>query len=152
MAAQETRQHVLKHVLSFIIYYTYFLLVAILHCCGDIMASHTTNTIASLDHQQGFPLKALPIELRLKIYPSQLRLQYEKQAPALLLALAADKDLYQEVKEVFRKLNICFTGLNSQALKEMSLSKIFQFRHLNFQWVYVTDYALQYVPISSCLL
>lgn len=116
------------------------------------MASHITNTMPHLDKSHShFPLKKLPVEVRMRIYPYKLRLRHDKQASPLLLALAADKDLYGEARKVY-KVNICFTtNSNCDPLKQLSLSKIFKFRHLKFAWEGHNPYASQYVQILRLL-
>jgi hypothetical protein len=80
-----------------------------------------------------FPLKSLPAEIRKFIYPhnNALALPHDsKTIPALLLALAADKELFEEALEMYKSINVVVTKQNIEQFKGMRMKDLLKFRHL----------------------
>jgi hypothetical protein len=79
-----------------------------------------------------FPLKNLPPEIRTLIYPlcNNLQLQHNYQAPALLIALAPDRELYLEAYNLYRDLNTVVTPRNVQDFVAQREDVVGRIRHL----------------------
>jgi hypothetical protein len=83
-----------------------------------------------------FPLKRLPKELRLKIYPlnSALSLSYTNEPPPLLLALAADPDMYAEARHLYLTQNASISHSSQEAFRKWRMSRILQLKHIRLHW------------------
>lgn len=83
-----------------------------------------------------FPLKDLPPEIRTLIYPlsNNLQLQHDYQAPALLIALAPDLELYREAYNIYRDLNTVITQRNVEAFTQQSPEALSKIRHLGLRF------------------
>ena len=83
-----------------------------------------------------FPLKDLPPEIRSLIYPLSniLKLEADYQAPALLLALAPDRELYREAYSLYRALNTVVTPRNLQDFGQLSEDALGRIRHLRLRF------------------
>jgi hypothetical protein len=77
-----------------------------------------------------FPLKELPFELRALIYPHALILQHDGNAPALLLALAADAGLFAEAQRIYQAINSTLTNENQDVFGKLKMSELMKIRHL----------------------
>ena len=77
-----------------------------------------------------FPIKELPFELRALIYPYALILQHDDSAPALLLALAADAELFAEAHRIYQAINSTLTAENQDVFGKLKLSELMRIRHL----------------------
>ena len=77
-----------------------------------------------------FPIKNLPAEIRDMIYPHALAIQHDNQAPPLLVALAADKELYVQAQKIYRQVNIHVSAKNEEAFKMERLSKMLKYNHI----------------------
>jgi hypothetical protein len=77
-----------------------------------------------------FFFKKLPVEIRAMIYLDALELQHDDQAPALLLALAADKDIYSEVLPIYREINAKVTLENNDAFKKLHMTRLLKIKHI----------------------
>ena len=75
-------------------------------------------------------LYKLPPEIRVKIYPHALALNYNNQAPALLLALAKEPILYAEARFLYLKINARVDESNKEAFKARHSKQLLQLRHL----------------------
>ena len=81
------------------------------------------------------PFRELPAEIRESIFwHSDLQLQNNNQAPALLLALAADPVLYEEVRPVYKAKNAVVTLCNQQAFKKIKMRELLKYRYLKLQF------------------
>jgi hypothetical protein len=87
----------------------------------------TSSTSSSLK-------KTLPMELRVLVYMNGLQLQPGLQAPALLLALAANQDLYAEALPIYEKINFFAKIRNKQLFLKMPLKDLLKIRHLTLVW------------------
>jgi hypothetical protein len=83
-----------------------------------------------------FPLKDLPPEIRTLIYPlsNNLQLQHDYQAPALLIALAPDRELYREAYDIYRDLNTVVTQRNVEAFTQQSPEAVSKIKHLRLRF------------------
>jgi hypothetical protein len=77
-----------------------------------------------------FPIKELPFELRALIYPHALILQHDGNAPALLLALAADAGLFAEAQRTYQAINSTLTNGNQDVFGKLKMSELMKTRHL----------------------
>jgi hypothetical protein len=77
-----------------------------------------------------FPIKELPFELRALIYPHFLILQHDGNAPALLLALAADAGLFAEAQRTYQTINSTLTDENQDVFGKLKMSELMKIRHL----------------------
>jgi hypothetical protein len=77
-----------------------------------------------------FPIRSLPFEIRAMIYPHTLILQHDNNAPAILLALAADSELYSEALDVYKEINAKVTTENQEAFAKLKLGEAVKIRHL----------------------
>jgi hypothetical protein len=75
-------------------------------------------------------LYKFPPEIRIKIYPHALALNYNNQPPALLLALAKDPIMYAEARSVYLKINARVDQSNREAFKARRFKQLLQIRHL----------------------
>ena len=80
------------------------------------------------------PFKKLPAETRAMIYPDALQLQHDGQAPALLLALAADEILYNEAFAIYRKINVNVAKKNEDCVKEQPLCRLLKIKYIRILW------------------
>jgi hypothetical protein len=77
-----------------------------------------------------FPIKELPFELRALIYSHALILQHDGNAPALLLALAADAGLFAEAQRVYQTINSTLASENQDVFGKLKKSELMKIRHL----------------------
>jgi hypothetical protein len=77
-----------------------------------------------------FTIKELPFELRVLIYPHALILQHDGNAPALLLALAADAGLFAEVQRAYQAINSTLTNKNQDVFGKLKRGELMRIRHL----------------------
>lgn len=64
------------------------------------------------------------------VYPHTLILQHDNNAPAILLALAADAELYSEAVAVYKEINAKVTSENQEAFAKLKLHEAIKIRHL----------------------
>ena len=83
-----------------------------------------------------FPLKDLPPEIRTLIYhlENNLQLQHDYQAPALLIALAPDCELYLEAYRVYKSLNMVVTPRNLASFVGQSEDELGKIKHLRLRF------------------
>lgn len=83
-----------------------------------------------------FPLKDLPPEIRTLIYPlsNNLQLQPDYRAPALLIALVPDRELYLEAYDLYRGLNAVVTPRNLQDFGQLSEDVLGRIKHLRLRF------------------
>lgn len=72
----------------------------------------------------------LPHDIRLLIYPYAFAVDFDGQAPALLLAISKEADLYEEAKGIVRRVNAVMTEGNIGVLKIMHMKELLKYRHL----------------------
>lgn len=85
-----------------------------------------------LSHVQavGFPIKKVPSELRLKIFAHEVDYQSNGRLPPLIVALGADKELYEEAREIYKKVNLLVFNRNQDDFRVMPMKELFKIRHL----------------------
>jgi hypothetical protein len=79
-------------------------------------------------------LLSLPLELRRLLYGEALELQPGLQAPALLLALAAEPELQIEALPIFKKVNFVLTLRNQAVFLALPNKDLLSIRHLTILW------------------
>ncbi len=103
--------------------------------------------MSSKVHLQPFPFKKLPFDTRLIIYSlnNNLVASYDGQPPNLFLALAADKELFDEAKSIYSKTNAVITSHNEPAHKAKKLKDLLQLTHIIL--VAVKRYVMTHYPL-----
>jgi len=81
-----------------------------------------------------FPFKNLLAETRVIIYPDALQLQHDSQAPTLLLALVADKVLYNQAFAIYRKINANVAKKDKDSFKKQPLSRLLEIKYFRISW------------------
>jgi len=90
-----------------------------------------TNTNSS---PKAISFKDLPWELRQLIYPHALELQPGLQAPPLLLALASEPHLYEEAREVYKRVNFVLNYRTEAAFRAMAPEALLEIPNLTVVW------------------
>jgi hypothetical protein len=116
-----------------------------------------------------FPLKSLPAEIQKFIYPhnNTLALPHDsKTIPALLLALTANEELFEEALEMYKPINVVVTKQNIEQFKGMRMKDLLKFQcfkiicNMNESNQYSKDYSttttanplVQYLQVISIKL
>jgi hypothetical protein len=79
------------------------------------------------------PFKKFPPEVRNMIYPHNNALAVlhsDNMMPDLLIALAADKDLFAEALRLYKKINARVTRQNWEEFKKMRMKQLLTYEHL----------------------
>lgn len=97
-----------------------------------IMARETRNNRPVMTPPPRTPsiLHKLPAEVRLRIYPHALAVGWNDSAPNLLVALAKERDLFAEAREIYLKVNGTIHDGNARSYNTMRLNGALKLRNL----------------------
>ncbi|RDL33940.1 uncharacterized protein BP5553_08308 [Venustampulla echinocandica] len=77
-----------------------------------------------------FNFKGLPKEVRAMVSQLELELQFDNELPALLVALAPDKQLFKEALHLFKKINANVTEENEAEFKRKRMFELLHIKYL----------------------
>ncbi|CAL3962273.1 unnamed protein product [Diplocarpon coronariae] len=103
---------------------------------GPTMEESVSAKKVSFNDIRPFAFKELPNEIRSMIYPlcGNLAVRHDGQAPALVLALARDPFLGEEVKVIYRETNCSIDVDNEAKFGTKKLKDLLVFRNIYMQW------------------
>ncbi|PBP22388.1 hypothetical protein BUE80_DR006751 [Diplocarpon rosae] len=103
---------------------------------GPTVEESFSSKRVSFNGIQAFAFKDLPNEIRSMIYPlcGNLAMRHDGQAPALVLALARDSLLGEEVKTLYKEINCRIDVDNEAEFGRKKLKELLVFRNIYMQW------------------
>lgn len=100
----------------------------------NLHSPHKIATTGARNSKSVFRIRDLPPEIREKSFERELEVQVGRQAPPLLLALAADPPLYAEALRIYMKIDFALTARNWQQFRDMPQRQLFRIRQLYVAW------------------